>query len=162
MAKSTGNYIGIAEPPEEQFGKVMSIPDEAVPQWWRLTLDAEPPEAEPMESKLGLARGIVELYHGPGEAERAEAHFTRVVREHKPPEHPEEAVLPEGDPVHMPRLLVDTGLAASTSDARRLLAQGAIRLDGEVLSDLDVPRARLAGALLQAGRRRFARLLGEA
>src|SRR5688572_13348017 len=82
MAKSTGNYVGIAEPPEEQFGKAMSIPDSAVPQWWRLTLDTEPPEAEPMESKLALARGIVELYHGPEEAEQGDRKSTRLNSSH--------------------------------------------------------------------------------
>jgi tyrosyl-tRNA synthetase len=164
MAKSTGNYVGIDEPPEEQFGKVMSIPDSAVEQWWRLTLDAAPPDAEPMESKLALARGIVERCHGQDAAERAEAHFTRVVREHRPPddERVPVAALPAGDPVHTPKLLVETGLAPSTSEARRLLAQGAVRLDGEVLSDLDMPRERLAGALLQVGRRRFVRLSADA
>jgi tyrosyl-tRNA synthetase len=160
MAKSTGNYVGIDEAPEEQFGKVMSIPDSAVPQWWRLTLDAEPPEAEPMESKLALARGIVELYHGSHAAEQAEAHFTRVVREHRPPDEVAEAPLPAGDPVHTPKLLVDLGFTASTSDARRLIAQGAVRLDGEVLTDVDVPRDRLLDTLLQVGRRRFVRLCG--
>jgi tyrosyl-tRNA synthetase len=159
MAKSTGNYVGVDEPPEEQFGKVMSIPDTAVPQWWRLTLDADSPEAEPMESKLALARGIVERYHGPEAAERAEAHFTRVVREGLPPQGElEEVPLPDGDPVHMPRLIADAGLAASTSDARRLVAQGAVRLDGAVLTALDVPRDGLGGAVLQVGKRRFARL----
>jgi tyrosyl-tRNA synthetase len=164
MAKSTGNYVGIDEPPEEQFGKVMSIPDSAVPQWWRLTLDAAPPEAEPMESKLALARGIVERYHGPEAAQRAEAHFTRVVRQQRPPDDNlvPVAALPDGDPVHTPKVLVETGLAPSTSEARRLLAQGAVRLDGGVLSDLDLPRERLAGALLQVGRRRFVRLRADA
>jgi tyrosyl-tRNA synthetase len=164
MAKSTGNYVGIDEAPEEQFGKVMSIPDSAVEQWWRLTLDGAPPEAEPMESKLALARGIVERYHGPEAAERAEAHFTRVVREQRPPDADQipVAALTDGDPVHTPKLLVETGLASSTSEARRLLAQGAVRLDGAVLSELDVPRERLAGALLQVGRRRFVRLRADA
>ena len=164
MAKSTGNYVGISEAPEEQFGKVMSIPDSAVEQWWRLTLDAAPPEADPMESKLALARGIVERYHGPDAAERAGAHFTRVVREHRPPDDDQVPVvaLTDGDPVHTPKLLVETGLASSTSEARRLLSQGAVRLDGGALSELDVPRERLAGALLQVGRRRFVRLRADA
>jgi tyrosyl-tRNA synthetase len=158
MAKSTGNYVGISEPPEEQFGKVMSIPDSAVPQWWRLTLDADPPEAEPMASKLALARGIVELYHGPEAAKRAEAHFTRVVREHRPPEEVAEATLPPVELVHMPKLIVELGLADSTSEARRLIGQGAVRADGDVLTELDVPRDQLADIVLQVGRRRFVRL----
>ncbi len=81
MSKSQGNYVGIDEAPEEQFGKVMSIPDSALDQWWRLCLDVDAPDVQPMESKLALARGIVELYHGAEAAEAAERHFTRVVRE---------------------------------------------------------------------------------
>jgi tyrosyl-tRNA synthetase len=158
MAKSTGNYVGVTEPPEEQFGKVMSIPDSAVPQWWRLTLDAEPPAAEPMESKLALARGIVERYHGSEPAERAEEHFTRVVREHRPPEEVAEGALPAVELVHMPKLIVDLGLADSTSEARRLIGQGAVKADGDVVSELDVPHDRLVDIVLQVGRRRFVRL----
>ena len=86
MSKSQGNYVGIDDPPEEMFGKVMSIPDSALDQWWRLTLDREPLDGDPMESKLALARGVVELYHDAQASERAEAHFTRVVREGQAPE----------------------------------------------------------------------------
>src|SRR5215218_3132450 len=85
MSKSQGNYVGIDEPPEQQFGKVMSIPDDALPQWWRLTLERDPPDDEPMAAKLALARGIVERYHGPEAAARAEDHFTRVIRERETP-----------------------------------------------------------------------------
>jgi tyrosyl-tRNA synthetase len=157
MSKSFGNYIAIDEPPEEQFGKVMSIPDSALEQWWRLTLDREAPAGDPMESKLGLARGIVERYYGADAAERAEAHFTRVVREQRPPEEPPEFPLANGDPVHLPALLVDAFQLGSTSEARRLIAQGAVQIDGEVVHELDVPRSRLDGAVVRAGKRRFAR-----
>jgi tyrosyl-tRNA synthetase len=156
MSKSQGNYVGIDEPPEEQFGKVMSIPDSALDQWWRLCLDRDPPEAEPMESKLALAREIVELYGGAAAARAAEEHFTRVVREGRAPEEVPEEVLPPGDPVHLPALLAER-FGLSTSDARRLIAQGGVKVDGETVSDLDLPRARLAGALVQAGKRRFVR-----
>ena len=157
MSKSQGNYVGIDEAPEEQFGKVMSIPDSALDQWWRLCLDAAAPETDPMESKLALARGIVELYHGTEAANAAERHFTRVVREGRPPpEGVPEAELPPGDPVHLPVLLADR-FGLSTSDARRLIAQGGVKVDGEPVSELDLPRARLAGALVQAGKRRFVR-----
>src|SRR5215211_6482795 len=78
MSKSFGNYVGIDETPAEMFGKVMSIPDQALGQWWRLTLDRDEPEGEPMESKLALARGLVQLYHDADAARRAEDHFTRV------------------------------------------------------------------------------------
>jgi tyrosyl-tRNA synthetase len=157
MSKSYGNYVAIDEPPEEQFGKVMSIPDGALAQWWRLCLDHDPPEGDPMEAKLALARGIVERYHGPEQARRAEEHFTRVVREHQPPEEVPEARLPAGDPVHLPGLLVEHLGIASTSEARRLIAQGGVKIDGEPASELDVARERLEGALVQAGKRRFMR-----
>src|SRR5215218_2112347 len=105
MSKSVGNYVAIDDPPEEMFGKVMSIPDSALDQWWRLTLDREAPEGEAMASKLALARGIVELYHGADAARAAEEHFTRVVREGQAPEDVPEVALPNGDPVHVPALL---------------------------------------------------------
>jgi tyrosyl-tRNA synthetase len=157
MSKSVGNYVGIDEEPDEQFGKVMSIPDSALPQWWRLTLDREPPTGDPMDSKLALARGIVSRYHSPEAAQLAEEHFTRVFRDRETPEDVPERPLPAGDPVHLPALIADA-FDLSTSEARRLIAQGGVKLDGESVSDLDLPRARLAGAILQAGKRRFVRL----
>jgi tyrosyl-tRNA synthetase len=159
MAKSVGNYVGIDEPPEEQFGKVMSIPDSALDQWWRLTLDRDPPAGDPMKSKLDLAHGIVALYHGEEAARAAEGHFTRVVREGQAPEDIPELPLPPGDPVHLPALMSSL-FGMTTSEARRLIAQGAVRMNGQIASELDVPRATLEGALLQAGKRRFARLTG--
>ncbi len=159
MSKSVGNYIALDEPPEEQFGKVMSIPDTALEQWWRLCLDAEAPVGDPMESKLALARGIVERYHGAEAATSAEGHFTRVVREGRVPDEVDEAPLPPDDPVHLPALLSEH-LGLSTSEARRLIGQGAVKLDGERVTELDVPREQLAGALVQAGKRRFLRLAG--
>ena len=110
-----------------------------------------------MESKLALARGIVERYYDAEAAERAEAHFTRVVREGREPEEVAEAPLPDGDPVHIPALLAGL-FGMSTSEARRLIADGAVKIDGEVGTELDIPRERLVGAVLQAGKRRFARL----
>jgi tyrosyl-tRNA synthetase len=157
MSKSMGNYVGIDEAPEEMFGKVMSIPDSALDQWWRLTLDREPPAGDPMESKLALARGIVELYRDADAARRAEDHFTRVVREGQAPEEVPEAPLPPDDPVHVPAIL-SSAFGISTSEARRLVGQGAVRVNDEIVSDLDVPRASLAGALVQAGKRRYVRL----
>ena len=158
MSKSQGNYVGIDEPPEEQFGKVMSIPDSALDQWWRLCLDTDPPAVEAMESKLALARGIVDLYHGTAAAQSAEAHFTRVVREGQAPDEVSEASLPPGDPVHLPGLLADA-FGLSTSEARRLIGQGGVKVNGEPAVDLDIPRAALVGALVQAGKRRFVRLV---
>ena len=160
MAKSVGNYVGIDEPPEEQFGKVMSIPDSALPQWWRLCLDSPPPDGEPMEAKLALARRIVERYHGDDAARAAEEHFTRVVWRHEAPSDDQipEAARPPGAPGHLPAAL-SAAFDLSTSEARRLIAQGAVRVNGEAVADLDVPRDRLAGAVVQAGKRRFVRFL---
>ncbi|HXZ57184.1 MAG TPA: tyrosine--tRNA ligase [Gaiellaceae bacterium] len=159
MSKSVGNYVGIDEAPDEQFGKVMSIPDGALPQWWRLTLDQDPPPGDPMESKLALARGIVSRYHSPEAAQQAEEHFTRVVRHGEAPEEIPEHAVPAGDPVHLPALLADA-FGVSRSEGRRLIAEGGVKLDGHSVSELDVPRDRLAGAVLQAGKRRFVRLNG--
>jgi tyrosyl-tRNA synthetase len=157
MSKSVGNYVGIDEPPEEMFGKTMSIPDTAIGQWWRLGLDREPPPGEPMEAKLALARGLVERYHDAAAARRAEEHFTRVVREGKAPEDVPEMALPDGDPVHLPAVL-SGAFGISTSEARRLIEQGAVKVGGEVPAELDLPRVRLENALVQAGKRRFVRL----
>ena len=157
MSKSKGNYIAVTDPPEEMFGKVMSIGDELLEQWWSICLRTQAPKTAPMMSKLALARGIVEKWHGAAAAAGAEEHFTRVVRRHEAPEEVPEAALPEGDPIHLPALLVERGLAPSTSAARRLIAQGGVKVDGDPVTDLDVPRGRLEGAVVQAGKRRFMR-----
>jgi len=160
MSASLGNYIGLAEPPEEQFGKTMRISDEALPEYYRLVIESneDPASLDPMEAKLALARFIVERSHGGEAAREAEAHFTRVVREGRAPDEVPEGPLPDGDPVHLPTLLVDLLGVGSTSEARRLMAQGGVRVNGEAVFDLDVPRSLLEGALLQAGKRQFIRL----
>ena len=158
MSSSVGNNIPLTAPAEEQFGRTMRIPDDLLPEWYRLVWEREPPDGDSMAAKLALARFVVERSHGEDAARRAEQHFTRVVREGRAPEDVPEQRLPDGDPLHLPALLVDLLGIPSTSEARRLIAQGGVRLDGEVVSELDVPRARLQGALLQAGKRRFLRL----
>jgi tyrosyl-tRNA synthetase len=157
MSASRGNYLGLKEAPEEQFGKTMRIPDSLLPQWYRLVMERDDVHGDPFEAKLELARFIVRRAWGEEAVARAEEHFTRVVREGQAPEEVPEAPLPEGDPVHLPALLVDGLGLGSTSEARRLIAQGGVRLNGEVVTELDVPRRRLAGALVQAGKRRFVR-----
>ena len=160
MSGSRGNYIPLLEEPDEQFGKTMRLPDELLPDYYRLVMesDEDPLSGDPMAAKLKLARFIVARAHGDQAARAAEDHFTRVVREGQTPEDVSEVELPDSDPVHLPALLADGVGVGSTSEARRLLAQGAVRLNGEVVTDLDVPRATLDGALLQVGKRRFARL----
>jgi tyrosyl-tRNA synthetase len=157
MSKSRGNTIGITDPPEEMFGKTMSIPDSALLQWWELLLAEAPPQAdEPMAAKLELARRIVTRWHGEEAAASAEAHFTRVVRQGGAPAEVPEATLPDGDPIHLPALLA-TAFGLSTSEARRMIGQGAVKVNGNPVAELDLARSSVAGALLQAGKRRFVR-----
>jgi len=158
MSASRGNYIGLKEPPEEQFGKAMRIPDALLDQWYRLVMERDgAPAGDPMEAKLELARFIVGRAWGEDGVRAAEEHFTRVVRHGEAPDEVPEHPLPAGDPVHLPALLADA-FGLSTSEARRLIAQHGVKLDGEVVGDLDLPRGRLAGQVLQAGKRRFVRL----
>jgi tyrosyl-tRNA synthetase len=160
MSASRGNYIGLREAPEEQFGKTMRIPDSLLDQWYRLVLEREgAPDGDPLEAKLALARSIVARAHGDDAARTAEEHFTRVVREGQAPEEVEEVALPAGDPVHLPGVLAGA-FGLSTSEARRLITQGGVKVDGAAVSELDLPRATLLDALLQAGKRRFVRLRG--
>ncbi len=158
MSGSKGNYIALVEDPNEQFGKAMRLPDELLETYTRLVMESDKRPSDPLEAKLALARFIVTRAHGPDAARAAEEHFTRVVREGHAPDEVLEVGLPRADPVHLPRLLVDSLEIGSASEARRLIGQGAVRLDGEVVTELDVPREQLEGRLLQVGKRRFARL----
>jgi tyrosyl-tRNA synthetase len=161
MSASLGNYIGLADPPEEQFGKTMRISDKMLRDYYRLVMesDEDPLAGDPLEAKLRLARFVVTRSHGAAAARRAEEHFTRVVREGQAPvEVPEVRITTNGDSVHLPAVLVENLGIPSTSEARRLIAQGGLRVNGESVVDLDVPAASLDGALVQAGKRRFARV----
>jgi tyrosyl-tRNA synthetase len=175
MSKSFGNHIGLTDETEEQFGKVMSIPDELIVPWFRLCTSLPAHEIEEagrglgeggltaVEQKRRLAREIVGRYHGHQAAVAAEERFDQVFREHEIPEDVPETDIP-GDAVqdgnvYLPRLMVAVGLADSNSDARRLIEQGGVRLDGEPVTDPNVELAAsaLAGRVLQVGRRRFVR-----
>jgi tyrosyl-tRNA synthetase len=162
MAKSEGNYIGVAEPPEEIFGKAMSVPDDTMDLYYDLLL-GEPPDAglAPVERKRELARRLAARFGGGEEAARAaEEHFDRLHVARETPEEVEEAPLPPGDPVHVPALLEHV-FGVSRSEARRLLAGGGVKVDGEPLDGgrLDVPAAELEGRVIQLGKRRFKRLV---
>ena len=160
MSSSKGNNIPLTAPAEEMFGRTMRISDDQLPQWYELVMEQPAPEGDPLEAKLALARFITARSHGEEGAAAAEAHFTRVVREGGAPDDVPELPLPAGDPVHLPALLVDGLGVASTSEARRLIQQGAVKVNGQAAAGLDLPREALVGALLQAGKRRFARLTG--
>jgi tyrosyl-tRNA synthetase len=157
MSSSVGNNIPLTAPPEEQFGRTMRIPDSQLQEWYRLVAERPVPEGEPMDAKLALARFIVARSWGEEAAQRAEEHFTRVVREGKAPEEMPEMPLPDGDPVHLPALLA-AAFGLSTSEGRRLIGQGGLQVDGVAVTELDLPRKRLENAVLQAGKRRFVRL----
>ncbi|MFL5750124.1 MAG: tyrosine--tRNA ligase [Chloroflexota bacterium] len=159
MSGSLGNYIALVEEPAEQFGKTMRLPDSMLPDYYRLVMqsDEDPLAGDPMEAKLRLARFIVARAHGEEAAREAEEHFTRVVREGQAPDEIPEAPLPEGDPVHLPAVLA-SAFGLTTSEARRLIGQGAVRVDGEAVNELDISRTTLKNALVQAGKRRFVRL----
>jgi tyrosyl-tRNA synthetase len=159
MSSSVGNNIPLTAAPEEMFGRTMRISDDQLPQWYELVMEQPAPEGGPLEAKLELARFIVARSWGEEAAKAAEAHFTRVVREGGAPEDVPELPLPDGDPVHLPALLVDGLGVASTSEARRLIQQGGVKLNGAPAVGVDLPREALAGALLQVGKRRFARLI---
>ncbi len=171
MSKSLGNYVAINDLPEEMFGKLMSIPDTLVGRYAQLATDLHPREVSGLDeaaraggpeaaaAKKAVARRVVELYHGMAAAQAAEAAFTRRFGEREVPTDVPEHPLPDGDPVHLPAVLKAAGLAASTSEARRLIDDGAVRADGTPLSTYDVPRAAVAGKVVQAGKRRAARLV---
>ena len=157
MSKSLGNYVGVDEPPEEMFGKLMRVPDEAMPVYYELLLDEEP-RSDPREAKREMAFALTARYHGEGAAAAARERFdTLHVRRELPDEIEELAFTAENGQVHMPALLADA-FALSRSEARRLLSQGGVKLDGAELSGLDVAAEQLDGAVLQVGRRRFKKL----
>src|SRR5262249_10807921 len=149
MSSSVGNNIPLTAPAEEQFGRTMRIPDSQLEDWYRLVAQRPVPDADPMDAKLELARFIVTRSHGEEAARAAEEHFTRVVREGKAPEEIPEVAVPEGDPIHLPALIA-SAFGLSTSEARRLIGQGGVQVDGEPVAELDVPRKRLENAVLQA------------
>jgi tyrosyl-tRNA synthetase len=166
MSKSAGNYVGVTDPPEEMFGKLMSIPDEVMGTYYELLLAESAPGGHPAEAKRALARRLVERFHDAGAAEAAEAQFDRLHVQRGRPAEVEEIDLEAIDglqihdgletEIHLP-LLIAGAFEVSTSEARRLLQQGGVKLDGETLSPepLDVPLKDLAGKVLQVGKRRF-------
>ncbi len=160
MSKTLDNYIGVTEPPEEIYGKTLRVPDAALGTWQALLLDQPPDETRPREAKRALARALVARFHGPQAADEAERHFDRLHVEHLPPEEMPDGRFEALDGIaHVPSI-VSQLFGVSTSEARRLQAQGAVRLDGRALAgeELDVPVERLDGAVLQVGKRRFRRL----
>jgi tyrosyl-tRNA synthetase len=162
MSKSFGNYIGVSEPPEEIYGKTLSIRDSSLDDWYSLLIGTAPdPELGPRDSKRALARALVERFHGPAQALAAEAAFDSLHVRHEIPDDAPEVTwtLNGSDSVHLPALL-GKAFGVSTSQARRSLGQGGVKLDGETLADgvLDLAPEAVDGRVLQLGKRRFARV----
>ena len=164
MSKSLGNYVGVTDAPEEMFGKLMSIPDDVMGQYYLLLLNEELDASRPPnEAKRELARRLVERFHSAVDAEGAEARFDEVhVRREVPADTPTATLEPGADgSVHLPALIAaEFGL--SSSEARRLIGQGGVKLDGDAVAAerLDLPVTELDGRVLQVGKRRFRRLAG--
>jgi len=174
MSKSLGNYVGISEPPAEQFGKLMSIPDPLMPAYFTLTTGWRPDRVAevttaladgslaPVAAKRLLGRTIADLYHGAGAGEAAEAEFDRVFKAGAvPADVPERSVDRAEFPMRLARLLALTDLATSNKDGGRKIAQGGVRLAGEKVADpdLEVDADAVDGQLLQVGKRAWARVL---
>ncbi len=171
MSQSYGNYISVRDPAEEMFGKVMSIPDEVMGDYFLLATDVPAAEIAAVEAGLAagelhpgdvkrrLGRAVVERYWGAAAAAGAEAAFDRVFREGAAPPDVAEHPLPGTEEIWLPALLKEAGSVSSTSEAKRLIAQGAVRVDGEPLAGEDVAAADLAGRVVRVGKRRFVRFV---
>jgi tyrosyl-tRNA synthetase len=173
MSKSLGNYIGIDEPPQEMFGKIMSITDTLMWRYYelltdlraeeiaRLRAEAESGTRNPRDAKVDLAKRIIADFHSPGAAAAAEEEFNRVFRRKEVPDEIAERALPAGS-YKLPRLLVETNLAPSVAEARRLGDQGGVRVDGQKVSQAnsDVELRPGQVILLQVGKRHFLRVRG--
>ena len=174
MSKSLGNYIGISEPPQEIFGKVMSISDDLMWRYYELCTDllpaeirslrasAENGERNPRDIKADLAKRIVADFYSESEARKAEAEFNAMFRNKQAPDVVEERALESG-PRKLPKLLVELDLAPSMAEARRLIEQGGVYVDGErrTQTDLEVSLSAAQSHLIQVGKRRFVRVKGE-
>jgi tyrosyl-tRNA synthetase len=169
MSKSTGNYIGIDELPEQQYGKVMSLPDEAMPQYFRLVTRFEPSQIaqiqadletgrlHPRDAKMLLAREVVSIFHGDEAAARAEEHFKTVFQQRDlPPNMPEHALQA---PINIVDLICIAGLAPSKREARHLIEQGGVKLEGDTVESLEAVVEPGRPQVLQVGRRRFVKLV---
>jgi tyrosyl-tRNA synthetase len=161
MSKSLGNYIGVTDPPAEIYGKTLSIPDSALHTWYTLLLGTDPPaDLGPRDAKRALARGLVMQFWGAKAASEAEREFDRVHVARELPEDMPFVDWPASTPeVHLPALL-QSAFGITTSEARRAVAQGGVRIDGQPVANgsLDVSLDQVAGKVLQLGKRRFARV----
>jgi tyrosyl-tRNA synthetase len=170
MSQSLGNYISVRDNPTDMFGKTMSIPDELMPQWFRLAAGASAREVadiergltsgslHPGDTKRCLARAIAHRYHGAEAARDAEETFNTVFRSKGIPDDIPVVVLDSTSAVWLPALLCDAGLAKSNGEARRLIGQGAVKVDGARIDDETTDYKAIVGQVIQVGKRRFVRV----
>ncbi len=171
MSQSLGNYISVRDAPEEMFGKTMRIPDDLLEQWYSLAAgytDRDAAEVarrvtdgelHPGEAKRALARDVVTIYWGEDDARAAEEHFDRLFVDREAPDDVAEHPLGDGAEFSMPVLLEQAGLVSSRSEARRLISQGAVRIEREQVTGEHVDRAALVGRVVRVGKRRFVRFV---
>ncbi len=173
MSKSLGNYVGISEPPAEMFGKLMSLSDPLMPTYYELCTDVPMDEVaaltdagrtHPREAKKRLAREVITLYHGAEAAQAADDEFERVHKQHEEPEDMPEVAVPDSicdaaGHARVTALLVAAGLAPSSGEAKRLIAQGGVSIDGEKVADPAGTILIRSGQVVKVGRNRFARLI---
>ncbi len=167
MSKSLGNYIGIDEAPENMYGKAMSVPDELMMRYFMLTTNMPMEQQEKLESsikdgsvhprdaKMLLARTIVEQYHGKEAADAAQSHFVRVFQQNEIPEDIEPYETSETE-AWLPKLLLDMGIASSSSEGRRSVAAGAVRINGEKTENENIILSD--GMIIQSGKRKFRKI----
>jgi tyrosyl-tRNA synthetase len=171
MSQSLGNYISVRDAAGEMFGKTMSIPDELMPQWFRLAAASSPDEVaavvrgledgslHPGDTKRRLARAVVERFYDQDTATAAEAEFDRVFKAHETPDDVPTADLGSDDPVWLPGALASAGIVASNSEARRLIAAGAVKIEGNRVHTESLPADSLRDVVVQVGKRRFIRFI---
>jgi tyrosyl-tRNA synthetase len=175
MSKSLKNYIGVTDPPREMFGEAMSIPDEVMPSYYSLVLGRSLPDAEPVEQKRELARSLVREFHGQATVGPAEEHFNTVASRGIPDDivevplslKPDKGLKtgsdlkPSGSDIWIVDLITQANFANTNNEARRFIRGGAVRLDGEVISDetRHLPKDEVYGKVLQVGKRRYARIV---
>ncbi len=171
MSQSLGNYISVKDAPEEMFGKTMSIPDALMSQWYQLAAYRSAEEVagieegladgtlHPGNAKRKLASSVVARYWGAEAAANAEAHFDRLFKEHDAPDDVPVFKLPDDTDIWLPSLLNEAGLVSSNSEGRRMVAQGAVKVNGDKVAGETLPRNDLGGAIVQVGKRRFVRFV---
>lgn len=173
MSQSLGNYVGITEPPDEIFGKLMRVRDDLMNKYLRLATDLSEENISELEADMApqqlkrvLAREVVKIYQGADAADAAAQRFDRIFVEHTIPEDIREAEIPEGSitdgMVYIPTLLKELELAVSSSESRRIIEQGGLYLDGQPVTADTIAEEDLVGRVLQRGKRFFVRLVKRA